>query len=294
MVSCLPCVLRRDRTIDWLILTDCAIPRVSSPNITFVPMTVNAFNELASDALGVRVCKNAYSQLDLRPAYGVILADRLVGYDFWGHVDVDVVWGDIRRFLPEQLLRVYDIVSSRQNALAGHFTLYRNDLATNTIFRHLRDWPAAVADPRYHHIDEKGMGIFLKYRRQKHPDVTARVFWQKDLVDDWWALARRRSGWVWQDGRLYDGFGRECMYMHFMTWKRHMRHIDFAVEDVPQRFCITHRGVWSQPMRLRDRLRLRLPLVFVAESYARYLTWYWVDRRRWLSRLRLPQHAKRG
>ena len=32
----------------------------------------------------------------------------MVGYDFWGHCDMDLIWGDIRNFITEDVLSKYD------------------------------------------------------------------------------------------------------------------------------------------------------------------------------------------
>lgn len=38
---------------------------------------------------------NPYKFCDFKPAYGEIFADYLKGYDFWGHCDIDLLWGNI-------------------------------------------------------------------------------------------------------------------------------------------------------------------------------------------------------
>jgi len=41
---------------------------------------------------------------------GLIFEDYVAGYDFWGHCDLDVVWGDIRKFLHTRILSDSDII----------------------------------------------------------------------------------------------------------------------------------------------------------------------------------------
>ena len=286
------CVASRD--IDWLIISDCEIKNISFPNISFVPMTMEEFNRMASSALGINVRKQPYTHDDLRPAYGHILGEFYKGYDFWGHVDVDVVWGDIRKFITDDLLNSCDILSSRENAFAGHFTVYRNDPEINAIYRRHPDWQQVMGDDQYHHFNEQGMGIFFKYCLPKDLKGKIHTEWSKPLVLDWWELTRRRNGWEWRDGKLYDGMGREHMYIHFMTWKPYMQHVDFAIGELPACFRITHRGVWSGAMAFADRLSLFFPARFLIEAYARYAAWYWVDKQKWLRLLRPGQHKKRS
>lgn len=285
------CAANRD--VDWLFLTDCECGAINFPNIRVVSMSMEGFNRRASDALGISVRKLPYSQLDLRPAYGHIFRDFYEGYDFWGHVDVDVVWGNIRKFVTDKLLDSCDILSGRQNAFAGHFTVYRNNPEINAIYRRHPDWEGIMTREAYQHFDEKLMGIFFKYGLPKDLKGKIRVQWSEALVLDWWALANRRNGWEWRNGALYDGQGKEHMYIHFMTWKPHMRHIDFRAGELPESFRVTHRGIWSKAMTLNDRLHLRFPIRFLAESYSRYIAWYWLDQNKWLRFLRPGQHARR-
>jgi hypothetical protein len=59
-----------------------------------------------------------YKLCDFRPAFGEIFAEELAGFDFWGHSDLDLIFGQIRdtcRPLPFR----------RQILFNGSFSLYR-------------------------------------------------------------------------------------------------------------------------------------------------------------------------
>lgn len=66
---------------------------------------------------------------DYRPAYGYIMEEELTGYDFWGHCDIDMIFGNVRRFLTDELLNTYDKLYT-----LGQFTLYRNVPECNYYF----------------------------------------------------------------------------------------------------------------------------------------------------------------
>ena len=38
---------------------------------------------------------------DYKPAYGLIFEDELIGYDYWGFCDTDILLGDIYQFLED-------------------------------------------------------------------------------------------------------------------------------------------------------------------------------------------------
>lgn len=56
---------------------------------------------------------------DFKPLYGYILKDELRNYDFWGHCDLDQVFGKLDLNLDE--LEIYDKIYT-----LGHFTIYKN------------------------------------------------------------------------------------------------------------------------------------------------------------------------
>lgn len=70
-----------------------------------------------------------YKLCDYKPVYGLIFDEDLQDYDFWGHCDVDLIFGDIRTFITDDILNKYDRILSR-----GHFSLYRNNKETNLTF----------------------------------------------------------------------------------------------------------------------------------------------------------------
>ena len=93
-------------------------------------------------------------------AFGVIFEEYIEGYDFWGHCDIDVIWGDIRAFIGEEVLQNYDIVSCRKDFLAGHLTLWKNAPETNTIFQAVPSYQALFSSRECFSFDEAGVYMF--------------------------------------------------------------------------------------------------------------------------------------
>ena len=101
--------------MDFLIFTDCGGTDLQCPNVRIVDSSLEQFNSLASERLGLSISiHEPYKLCDLKPAYGVIFAEYLSGYDFWGNADIDVVYGNVRSCLTEELLSKYDVISSRK------------------------------------------------------------------------------------------------------------------------------------------------------------------------------------
>lgn len=49
-----------------------------------------------------------------------------------GHCDIDLLWGDIRKFLTDDILERYEKIGNQ-----GHSTLYKNTKEVNARYRHI-------------------------------------------------------------------------------------------------------------------------------------------------------------
>ena len=72
---------------------------------------------------------------DYDPYLGVLFEDDLKGYDFWGHFNLDCVYGRLSHWLPDEFLANVDIFGNDPGAICGPFTLYRNCELVNQLFR---------------------------------------------------------------------------------------------------------------------------------------------------------------
>ena len=62
--------------------------------------------------------------------YGLAFEYELKGYDFWGHCDIDLIWGDLKKFITTEILDKYDKILP-----LGHLSIYRNNEQVNNYFR---------------------------------------------------------------------------------------------------------------------------------------------------------------
>ena len=69
-----------------------------------------------------------YKLCDYKPAYGYICEDLISGYDYWGHCDCDLLFGDLSPVI-ELMEMGYDKLF-----VAGHLTIYKNTYENNRIF----------------------------------------------------------------------------------------------------------------------------------------------------------------
>ena len=125
---------RNNPTINWLVITDntieCGIPE----NVKFINIAFEELRKKIQKKYPFYISLNSpYKLCDFKPAYGEIFQDEIKGYDFWGHCDMDLLWGDLRCFITDEVLSSYDRLF-----LHGHLVIYRNSPEINGWYRTLK------------------------------------------------------------------------------------------------------------------------------------------------------------
>ena len=127
-----------------MIFTDADCSGYNIPgNVKVIPMTLEGIRKLAAPHLGFECSlKFPYKLCDYKTLNGLIFQDWLKGYDFWGHVDPDVIWGNLSKFITDDLLDRYSRLYKH-----GHFELYRNTPKVNSFALHeLSYWNVSYKD----------------------------------------------------------------------------------------------------------------------------------------------------
>lgn len=116
-------------TVDFLFFTDIASLN-SEGNLHVFHMSFGDFREMVQKKFDFPISlERPYKLCDYKPTYGYVLQEYLKDYDFWGHCDIDLIFGNIRNFITEEILSSHDKILE-----LGHFTLYRNTPAVNEHF----------------------------------------------------------------------------------------------------------------------------------------------------------------
>lgn len=96
--------------------------------------------------------------------------DYIKEYDFWGHCDADMIFGDIRKYVTDDILEKYDRLG-----VDGFFSLFRNTPEINSIYRKAGDIKLIFTDQKPFGFDEWG----LNHNGTAH-------YWINNLKDKVW------------------------------------------------------------------------------------------------------------
>jgi hypothetical protein len=224
---------RYNPTIDWMFFTDCGSVAEAPANVRFVRMSFADLQSLASNKLGLPVALNRpYKLCDLRPAYGKVFEEFLDGYAFWAFGDLDVVYGNLREALTQEILR-HDLISFHEDHISGHLCLFRNNEMTRSLYARVAGFAVSLTSDRYDINDEllfpnrKGWSDRQKYLDRLSSErlsiFTHESFSTPFSLHKPWTNGKFRfpKEWTWKQGRLrndLDG-SRGFPYLHFTHWK---------------------------------------------------------------------------
>lgn len=123
----------QNKTIDWLIFTDQPVNEYvnMAVNVRFYPTSLEKVKEKIEKITKYKIClEKPYKLCDYKPLYGAAFQDYLKEYQYWGYSDMDVVYGDLRKFIQIGIDNCFEKIGDR-----GHFTLIHNDYISNSRYK---------------------------------------------------------------------------------------------------------------------------------------------------------------
>lgn len=213
-----------NNTIDFYIVTDLKINVPS--NVHIINLSLEEFKELAENKLDIKISlKKPYKLCDYKPVYGKILEDYIKDYDYWGHCDFDLIFGDIRFFVEKYNIEKYD-----KFLPLGHLALYRNTEKCNNYYKmegsKCGDYISVFQSDGNHAFDETG-GIYSIYKKNKLPMFTKRIFaeiktFHKRLRLKFRDKNYRHQVFYYENGKVFRAYYKkgkvetqEFIYIHF-------------------------------------------------------------------------------
>lgn len=219
----------KNATIDFLIFTDDNTKFYYPSN---VKVHIISFEELKNRIQLIYdfdVLIDCPWRLSLfKPAYGDIFKNELSKYDYWGYCDADLMWGDIRKFVTDEILEKYDRIGTK-----GHASIYRNTPEVNARYKIIASNTANYKDVfsgrASYSFDENGMDEIYDllnvpyYFRPNfaHLEKFESGFYLKRLPKEK-LYTNKYQVFLWESGHLYrlcldheNIVKTEYMYIHF-------------------------------------------------------------------------------
>lgn len=261
---------RYNPTVDFILFTDKKL-RSLPPNVINYNITLAQMKEKIEKLLGFEVClKKPYKICDYRPIYGLLFSDYLVKYDYWGHCDFDMIFGDLQPFFDKYHLYQYD----RFNAL-GHLSLYRNTSEVNNRFQcdGSRENYKEVFTTDKNCIFDEIPGMTAIYLKNKFPFFTKRIFadiatvYDRFRLIDEYKLDKPAINYplqifYWEEGKCFRAYYKdavwhkeEFLYIHFKKRKNFI--VEFDVDSVKS-FYITKYGFYQKKDEVKENIVKKL------------------------------------
>ena len=222
--------IEKNKEFDFLFYTDQIIESHSKniyvKNITFEELKRKIQNKFEFPIS----LEKTYKLCDFRPAYGDIFEDDLKGYDYWGHCDIDLIFGDMSNFIRFEEIKKYDKLYEY-----GHFVLYKNNKENNSIYKNtdILNYKRVFQNRGSWCFDEKcgiqkifdSLGINT-YKKNEMMDISPKHYQLRRVESDKAIKNYKRQIFYYQNGKVYCCYfedsnikQEEFLYIHLQKRK---------------------------------------------------------------------------
>ncbi len=275
--------MENNKLIDWILLTDSGDKYVGVfSNIKIINCSFNDVQLLIKTKIGT-IIDSPYKLCDYKPTFGELFSDYFKEYDFWGYYDLDVIYGDLSKFITEDKLNKYDKIYD-----LGHFSIYRN---TNEIcqayrgncdiyvpYREILNTKCiCVFDETYDDLHQGINGILLhmgyKVYQNRNDFADISIIW-KNFVPNGVECGKRDYYFEYVNGKLFmrrkskSTYLKEVAYVHLQQ-KKHIPEIEIKYNHyyiLPKGYIDTDRKIdkyfyfydmhWNWYLKFRIRRKL--------------------------------------
>jgi hypothetical protein len=285
-------------TVDFVFVTDCDIDELPA-NARLHKCSIDELRDRFQNMFDFPIILDRpYKLCDYKPIWGLAFPEYIKDYDFWGYCDIDLIFGNIRTFLTDDVLSRHDKIYK-----LGHLTYYRNTEENNQRYKldggvHYRDAFTTKEITAFDEIagmqniyDKHG---FSTYKSRDYADITymkVHLTWSYFQIPEELVAVNNydKQVFYWENGHVYRAYFhndrinvQEFIYIHFP--KRKMPRNDLPHNSAC--FFITSKGFFLKdgPVNTEDfdQYNSREPIAQFARSlkcwYNGKKTWckyYW-------------------
>lgn len=237
-------------TIDWIIYTDDKTSYSYPENVKCKYITFQELKERIQGFYDFSLDLSRAWRLSLmKPAYGELFYEDIKSYDFWGYCDIDLMWGNIRKFYTDDVLNKYDRIGFQ-----GHSTLMRNSKENNEIYKTIVEGNLSYKDifsgKSDFSFDENGMDLIYKSLNKPY-------YKEVNFAN----LLKYNSGFFM--GAMPENDAENNRYQIF-TWNKGTLLRNFINHEgkvETQEFCYIH--FWCRPMKYNVNIPTKDTLMYI-------------------------------
>lgn len=218
-----------NKTIDFLVFSDIEVEHIPD-NVKWMKTSLENVKTKIQDCFDFQITLDAaYKLCDFKPAYGEVFQSYIHGYEYWGYCDSDLIFGDIRKWVTDEIMDDYERIYTR-----GHLSIFRNTGTVNAYYRTLSadgclDYKDVFTTSEGKAFDEWSderhkFGISMTFRKNGILQYDERDFADVDFTRHRFQWSENKSGYFKYDkGHLYaiydSGKQKEILYAHFQKRK---------------------------------------------------------------------------
>ena len=247
----------KNETIDFFIFTDQEINDKPN-NVKVYKYSLIEMKKKAESVLNIKCSLDfPYKCCDYKPIFGLIFSEYLIGYDYWGHCDFDMLFGDLMSFFEKKFITKYD-----KFLPLGHLSLYRNTEEVNCRFKKTGsyiDYKMVFTSNESFAFDEMD-GMAAIYYKNSFSFYDKKIFADIDKKYRRFRLSEycvpndekinyKSQIFYWSNGKVYRKMKKngiiqteEFCYIHFQ--KRKNMHLNNVSSDTSS-FYITDNGFYK-------------------------------------------------
>lgn len=157
----------RNPEVDWILYTDNKMNYSYPKNIKVHFTTLKEVKEHIEKIMGFTISlERAYKLCDFKPTYGDIFQKEIQEYQYWGHCDCDIIFGNIKKFIFPLLEQDY-----QKLFFLGHCTIYKNNRENNSLYRKTERHKTVFTTPHSLHFDEEFKNSINTIFLAKHRNI---------------------------------------------------------------------------------------------------------------------------
>lgn len=220
-------------SIDFVLLTD-DLSVSSKENLKVIQISFDDYRKHIQSKFPFDInLKKPYKLCDFKPAIGHCFPEIIKNYDFWGYCDLDLTFGDIRKFITNQILCDFDKIF-----ITAHFSLFRNTPKMVSLFMDNGEFPeynyqeAFTATQSCYFDEFRGMEIKCLRNNIK--------VYSCEMIADYnpskalfFNQHSQQVVLIWKEGKLYEveknGRTTELLYAHYQKRAMNTKHIDSSI-----------------------------------------------------------------